>query len=100
LLNQFGLKLRNLPLGLLAPDSNNAQASFLNAWPVVAQAGQSEELCRRGDYPLVVAQRHGRGRVVVVGDSAFFQNRNLEMAEAFNTNNIEFFRKLVPDRDH
>jgi Domain of unknown function (DUF4350) len=96
LLRQFGLSVRNLPLGAIAPDANDAKVYFLGAWPIVAEPGDTKVLCRQGEYPLIVARSYGAGKVVLVGDTEFFLNRNLEMAEAFNRENIEFFRQLVP----
>jgi hypothetical protein len=99
LLQHFGFKLRNLPLGLLKPDADDGKIYFPGAWPVVAEGGDAEVLCKAGEYSLIVRRRCGRGKVVLVGDSAFFLNRNLEMAEAFNPENIEFFRHLVPSHE-
>ena len=99
LLRRFGFRLRNLPLGLLKPDSNDAKIYFLNAWPVIAEPGDNTVLCKQADYPLIVSRRYGSGRVVLIGDSAFFLNRNLEMAESFNPENIQFFKKVVPAHD-
>ncbi len=99
LLARFGLQLRNLPLGSLGPDSNDVKIYFLNAWPVVAEPGETEVLCRQGEYALIVSRRCGLGRVVLIGDSGFLLNRNLEMAESFNPENIQFFRQLVPDHE-
>jgi hypothetical protein len=96
LLQRFGLRLRNLPLGQIGPEANDARVHLLNAWPIVAEVDGTEVVCRQGDYPLIVARQVGKGRVVLIGDSGFFLNRNLEMAEAFNLQNIEFFRRLVP----
>lgn len=96
LLRRFGLRLRNLPLGAIGPEANDARIHFLNAWPIAAEPAQAKALCRQGDYPLIVVRRLGKGRIVLIGDSGFLLNRNLEMAEAFNPENIEFFRQLVP----
>jgi hypothetical protein len=84
-------------LGAIGPEANDARIHFLNAWPVVAKPGDgSQVLCRQGDYPLIVARHYGRGRIVLVGDSGFFLNRNLEMAEGFNPENIQFLHQLLP----
>jgi hypothetical protein len=99
LLRRFGLRLRNLPLGPLGPETTDAKIYFLNAWPVVSDAGASEVLCKRGEYPLIVSRRYHRGKVILMGDSGFFLNRNLEMPESFNLNNIQFLQKLVPDHE-
>lgn len=99
LLERFGFQVRNLPLGLAPPGTNAARVEFLGAWPVVPPATDCEVLCRWEDYPLIVAHSYGRGRVVVIGDSLFFANRNLEMPRSYNLDNIEFVRKLVPPHE-
>ena len=99
LLDRFGLGLRNLPLGQVGPEANDARAWFLNAWPVTSRTPEVEFVCRRGDYPLVARVRVGKGSVTLIGDSGFFLNRNLEMPREFNLQNIEFLRKLIPDHE-
>jgi hypothetical protein len=99
LLSRFGLGLRNLPLGQVGPEANDAKAWFLNAWPVASESTAAEIICRQGDYPLIVRARHGKGSVVLIGDSGFFLNRNLELPRDFNPQNIEFLRKLIPDHE-
>jgi hypothetical protein len=99
LLQRFGLQLRNLPLGPISPETNSVPINFLNAWPVSGDPGVTEVLCQLGDRPLVVCRRYERGKVFLIGDSGFFLNRNLEMAESFNMENIQFLRKLIPDHE-
>ncbi len=99
LLQRFGLRLRNLPLGPIGPETNSAKIHFLNAWPVTSDPAGTEVLCQRGEYPLIVCRHCQRGKVFLAGDSRFFLNRNLEMAESFNLENIQFLQKLVPERE-
>jgi hypothetical protein len=99
LLSRFGLGLRNLPLGPVAKEANDAKAWFLNAWPVTFESAVAEAICKRGEYPLIVATRYHRGKVVVIGDSGFFLNRNLELPYDFNPENITFLRKLIPNHE-
>ena len=54
----------------------------------------------RGD-PTIVQKKIGRGRLVVVGDSYFFHNRNLEGEEGGILPNIQFFgwflKQITPE---
>ncbi len=99
LLQHFGLAVRNLPLGRVGPDANTAKAWFMSAWPVVSHAPQAEVLSRSGDYPLMISVPWEKGRVVLVGDSGFFLNRNLEMPFDFNPENIAFLEKVIPPHE-
>ncbi len=99
LLRHFGFQLRNLPLGPISPETNSVPIFFLNAWPIKADLATTEVLCRKGQHPLIACRGCGRGKVFLIGDSGFFLNRNLEMAESYNLQNIEFLRKLIPDHE-
>jgi hypothetical protein len=93
------LGLRNLPLGPISPETNGPPVYFLNAWPVTSPPADSTVVCRRGQYPLIVSRRCGRGEVCLIGDSGFFLNRNLELPRSFNLQNIQFLRRLLPDHE-
>jgi len=99
LLDRFGFRIKNLPLGMATPGTNATRVDFLGAWPVVSPVEESEVICSWENYPLIVARKYGQGRIVVIGDSLFLVNRNLEMPRSFNLDNIEFFRKLVPPHE-
>ena len=98
-MSRFGLGLRNLPLGPVPKEANDAKACFLNAWPVTFESAAAEAICKRGEHPLIVATRYHRGKVVLIGDSGFFLNRNLEMPYDFNPENIAFLQKLIPNHE-
>jgi hypothetical protein len=72
------------PLGYFkSPYLNNgermAYVRFHAAWPIECSDPDARTIVRYPpDRPLIVARRLGRGRVVVIGDSCFAQNKNLE----------------------
>ena len=73
---------------------------FFAAWPVEASGEGVDVLARgRSDYPVVVARQFGRGTVVVIGDTAFAMNKNLEYVtgEPFEGKyeNAHFWRWLL-----
>ncbi len=74
--------------------------TFHAAWPVESQ-GEPAEVLVAGlrERPIVVSRDHGNGTVVVVGDSSFAMNKNLEYigGEPFNGRyeNSYFWRWLI-----
>lgn len=93
LLDLGELKLLHRPLGRASTNVPNATVTpqFWNAWPVL---GGDPLVSLRGD-PTIVQKKIGRGRLVVVGDSYFFHNRNLEGEEGGILPNIQFFGWLL-----
>ncbi len=82
-----------------APNAGRPVVQFHAAWPVSAP-GDAEVLVRAAGGPSVVVCRPiGRGRVVVIGDTAFALNRNLEYVggEPFEGryDNAQFWRWLI-----
>lgn len=78
----------------------DANAAFFAAWPV-RYAGQDVEVLvsdGRG-RPIVISRKIGRGELIVVGDTYFAANRNLEYAggEPFDGryDNADFWRWLI-----
>jgi hypothetical protein len=62
-----------------APADARAEVQFFAAWPVAAEGGEAEVLVRSpSGQPVVVSRPIGRGRVVVIGDTGFALNKNLE----------------------
>jgi hypothetical protein len=72
------------PLGhFKAPYFNNgeqlAYVRFHAAWPIECTDPNAQIIARYPpDKPLIISRRLGRGRVVVIGDTCFAQNKNLE----------------------
>jgi hypothetical protein len=52
-------------------------------------------LCAYDEWPLMVEVPVGAGRAIVIGDSEFLHNKNLESLERYALPNIEFLRALL-----
>lgn len=76
---------------------SKAEVSFHAAWPV-ENSGEDAQfmLAGPGDKPIIVARSIGRGKLVVIGDTAFAMNKNLETMEgahiAWPAKNVNFWR--------
>jgi len=77
-----------------------ASVQFHAAWPVAAEGDRAETLVSAPNgQPVVVAQRFGRGCVVLIADTGFALNKNLEYVggEPFGGGyeNAHFWRWLI-----
>ena len=73
---------------------------FHSGWPVEADGGAIEVLVRAvNEKPVVICRQFGRGKVVVIGDTEFAMNKNLEYVggDPFNGQyeNAHFWRWLI-----
>ena len=94
LLDRFRINISNTPLGRISPEQNAKGITFLKAWPVIAAQKNVETLCTVWGYPVMVFSGYGKGGVVVVGDSSFMLNRNLEGLHHYFVPNINALREL------
>ncbi len=81
-----------------------AHVRYHAPWPVWCSAPPDEQRVLaygRGNKPVIVQRTIGRGKVVVVGDTAFAQNRNLERrgGQPFEgmRENADFWRWLLAE---
>lgn len=96
LLEAHQVQVRGLPLGRFF-DSHafGSPISFYSGWPLVLKHPRAEVLCQQGTHALIASMPSGAGRLVVIGDSEFLHNRNLEGSENHDPANVQFFRSLM-----
>lgn len=98
LLKHIGIDIKNIPLSFLAGTDTNQELRFISAWPLKIEEGvQCEVICHttQDNYPLIVSFKKGKGEIIVIGDSYFFENRNLEEGYTFYQNNVLFFQDYI-----
>jgi len=98
LLERFGLTVANIPLGQfeIRVEADTLAVNFREAWPVRFDAtGPADVLLSQWDYPLVVRRAVGKGDIVLIGDSAFFHDVNLETRDRYFAGNVAFLRELT-----
>lgn len=98
LLQYFGFDIGNIPLGRVSPSQNLQNITFYEAWPVVYDQEDIEALCYVWDYPVVVYKRYLKGGILLVGDSSFLLNRNLEGLYNYSIANIMFLKKVISEK--
>jgi hypothetical protein len=96
LLSRFGLGVDSTPLGNFdVTVSDSLMANFIEAWPVYDESGGGEYVAKYEDYPLIVYKQIGEGGVMLIGDSRFFENENLEHENHPHLESIAFLGFLV-----
>ncbi|MEI7899802.1 MAG: hypothetical protein WCK89_06085 [bacterium] len=96
LLEPLGIEVLNIPLGRSFDRLAFGRPIHLfSAWPVKLHRAGAEVLAVDNDRPLIVEVPVGRGRLVLIPDSEFFHNINLENLESHSLPNIEFIRTLL-----
>ena len=97
LMDAFGFSLDYLPLAQfisVIPQANQ-RVRFVESWPVVSTGEKSEVIAAYQTFPVIMKKPYGEGTVVMIGDSSFFWNKNLEMEESHVQENVEFLKWLL-----
>jgi len=97
LLDPLGLSLGNVPYGRLFDCLAFGQpVSFMSAWPLDKVPDKAKVLCATPDkQPLMVSVPVGKGDLVLICDSEFLHNRNLEGNKNHDPNNTAFIKNLL-----
>jgi hypothetical protein len=93
----FNFRLSDAHLGYfkVKVPGTNEMAMFWEAWPVYSNDDKAEEICSTREYPLIAMRDYGKGKFVIIGDSNFFLNKNLEMDKQPYMDNINFLKWLL-----
>jgi hypothetical protein len=97
LLGAFDIEMENLPLGYFQTRSPvlGLDVMFYEAWPVRDIVDTAEIIAAHGEYPVVLVKPWEKGRLIVIGDSHFLMNKNLEAEKSQNEANIAFLKVLL-----
>ena len=97
LMNAFGFSVDYLPLAQfisVIPHANQ-KVRFVEAWPITGSDGECETIAAYQKFPVILKRPYGKGSVVMIGDSSFFWNKNLEAEETHVQENVEFLKWLL-----
>jgi len=97
LMESFGLSIDYLPLAqfISTLPYANQKVKFFEAWPVVSSDQKGEVIAAYQTLPVIVKKPYGKGQVILIGDSSFFWNQNLEMEESHIQENVNFLKWLL-----
>lgn len=97
LLEPLGVRIGGSPLGrFFDRQAFGKPVSFMSAWPLEVKNAKANILCSYNEqWPLIVSLPVGEGELVVIGDSEFLHNRNLEGNENHDPANTTFLKNLL-----
>lgn len=100
LLNRFGLDVADIPLGRIQipVEGDTVAVAVREGWPVRCDACENAEvLLSKWDYPVAVRRAVGEGEIVLIGDTSFFHDANLETLDHYFAGNVAFLRRIAED---
>ena len=97
ILDSLGVVLKNIPLAHFETAALGDTIRFAEAWPLDVSASGAVEICGYPGLsdPVMVFIPRGRGGALVIGDSQFLLNDNLEGLDDWHPGNIMFLRELL-----
>ena len=97
LMDAFGFSVDHLPLAqfISVIPAAGQRVRFFEAWPVMSRGEGGEVIAAYKNYPVIMKKPYGKGTVVMIGDSSFFWNANLEMEESHTAENVNFLKWLL-----
>jgi hypothetical protein len=96
LLERLGCKIGDTPLGRFFNLTAFGQpVSFMSAWGISKVPPNAKIICGSPDWPLIVDLPVGKGGLVLIADSEFLQNRNLEGSKNHDPANTAFMKNLL-----
>lgn len=108
LLSEVKLSIEPLPLGPLPmrefemPLKYFYEPKFINAWPVKIKDGDRVKVFYEGEllereFPVVVYKEVSKGGILLITDSEFLLNKNLETEKGFWKGNIMLLRQIFEE---
>ena len=96
LFERFGVEPGTTPLGRAEATWARQQVRFWSAWPLEHDPADGYQVVTQvWDYPVMLYREQGDGGVLLVGDSSFLLNKNLEDNDSFEQGNILFLRYFL-----
>ncbi|HUU46700.1 MAG TPA: hypothetical protein VM118_13290, partial [Acidobacteriota bacterium] len=95
LLERFGLSMLNIPLGQAEAQGFGTTVKMINAYPLTGEGADVQVLLQAFGHAVGMIVHRGEGGLIVIGDSDFLLNKNLEGQNEFVVmENINFLRSL------
>ena len=93
----FGARIQNVPLAHFDVNIYDLDVHFPEAWPLETSDQKTVPIAFHPNFPdpIMVYVPRGKGGAILIGDSQFLLNSNLEALEEWNVNNIMFLKALL-----
>jgi hypothetical protein len=95
-LASIGGEVLDVPLGRAQTKMLANDVQFVDAWQVRLDDA-TDTLAVLYELPVALARRQGNGAVVLIGDTSFWHDRNLEGRETYYPGNVLLVRDLLDE---
>ena len=107
LLNEFCFNIENIPLGPVPyveenPEGHQNEPRFVDSWPItienatIADSFYNIEI-ENESYNLIMFTKYGLGGLIVIGDSQFLLDKNIESLYDYWPGNILFLKNIIDE---
>jgi len=105
LLDEFELDIESIPLGPVpyveeSPEEYENEPRFVDSWPIVFNEENSRSYYNftwNIDYYLMVFVEHGNGGLLLISDSQYLLDKNIESIYDYWPGNIIFLKHILDD---
>lgn len=108
LLREFGLDIYDIPLGPVPYVEGNQteeyqkQPRFVNSWPISIRENNNTEIFYSVNisdetYVLMTFTKYGDGGLLLIGDSEFLMDKNIESLTDYWPGNIQFLKNILDE---
>lgn len=94
-LEHMGLKVLDVPLTNFTDSLGVWDVRVNKGWGIEVAAPGARIIAERFGYPYMVELRRGRGGIILIADSTFLLNQNLEAMNTYFKDNVHFFKELL-----
>jgi hypothetical protein len=93
-LARHGLRLLDVPLTTFTDTVRGIEINVQEGWGVGVDDEHAEVIAEQYGFPYIVRIKRGEGGMILVADSSFLLNKNLEGMKEYFEGNIEFLRAV------
>lgn len=106
LLEEFNLDIYNIPLGPVPyvehnPEKYQKKPRFVNSWPIKIGGSKTESFYNvtisEETYHLMAFTPHGKGGLLLIADSQFLKDKNIESTSNYWPGNIQFLKNILDE---
>jgi len=111
LLREFELDIYDIPLGPVpyveeAPEEYQKEPKFVDSWPIVGDISEDENDTTYPfysvdigsyEYILMTFTRYGDGGLLLISDSEFLLDKNIESLYEYWPGNIQFLKNIIDE---
>jgi type IV secretory pathway VirB2 component (pilin) len=107
LLKEFDFSIENIPLGPVPyveenPEQYQNEPRFVDSWPIVAENDSSVDAfytieIENETYNLIMFKKYGLGGLLIIGDSQFLLDKNIESLYNYWPGNILFLKNIIDE---